>query len=98
MRIESVEAQIFNAILIHVATTWERSRDDNPNAMRYYNDEESVDVIQSIARTIMGYRLVQDFIKTRDERLWNKFGDKSFSMYIVRSTIEIMEGNIITTF
>jgi hypothetical protein len=97
MRIESVEAQIFNAILIHVATTWERSRDDNPKAIRY-NDEESVGVIQSIARTIMSYSLVQDFIKTRDERLWNKFGDKSFSMYIVQSTMEIIEGNIITTF
>jgi hypothetical protein len=61
MRIESVEAQIFNAILIHVATTWERSRDDNPKAIRY-NDEESVGVIQSIARTIMSYSLTNEHL------------------------------------
>ena len=93
MRSKKFKTEVRNTILIHVARTWERVRKekDNNDLDMPYDNIESVDVIQTIAEIIMSYRMIREFIETRDERIWNMEGDGCSDIYIERKAVEIID-------
>ena len=93
MRSKKFKTEVRNTILIHVARTWERVRKekDNNDLDMPYDNIESVDVIQTIAEIIMSYRMIREFIETRDESIWNREGDGCSDIYIERKAVEIID-------
>lgn len=85
------KAKVFNTILIHVARSWERVRKEQPLEEMPYDNIESVEVIESIAEVIMTYRMVREFIVTRDGTIWNREGDGCSDIYIERKAVEIID-------
>lgn len=84
------ENQIHNIILIHTARTWERIRVKQPHQEMPLDNIASTEAIEGIAYDICKTDLIQEFIKTQDSSLWNKYGDGMSDVYIERIATEII--------
>jgi hypothetical protein len=68
---------MFNNILVHVARTWERIRQERPHQEMPLDNIQSVDEIVLIADEIFLSDVIQKFLNASEEEKSNDFWDKN---------------------
>jgi hypothetical protein len=91
------ETYVFNTILVHASRTWERVRvKEMPHQEMPYDNIESVDIIVSVADSIMNTDIIKKFIESNNDWCWRRDANvgcsdefiESKAYEIIRSIIE----------
>jgi hypothetical protein len=87
------DRNIYNIILVHASRTWERLRLEQPHQEMPLDNIESAEELQNVADFIIGTDLVQEFLKSRDGDIWDKFGEGCSDTYIEKVSREYIVKN-----
>lgn len=90
-----IERTLFNAILIHVARTWERIRVTRPHREMPIDNIASTEVIEEIATQIYFNDIVQGFLNSDDWDYWMTTTNMMSDEYIEETAFGIISKNFI---